>query len=952
MKYAPSPLSLSIMVASLLAGTALVRPEAVSAATADLQAQTGWAITRVASMSQGSYCTMAQKYSNDTVLTIAKNQSGEYSLAFDFQNPKFQAGKSVTAAVKAGSGSAQNFEVQPSSPQAIVIGLGADEKFISALESSGKMQLDVAGDTYAFNIAKFKDAQSELATCMSSMKTQTREAKDATKSEAQLAEAAEAGKKAAAPVVAAAPSDKDLTAVANKADAKVASKLSAEDLTSAPVEPLAAPAKTVSSASKVAPAAIAAAPVVAAVPVSSSDEGALRAENEKLKQSLSEARRSYENQMNTQQRVPELQEKLQTLDMENAKLKEQIAKASAEPKAKEETARLATELDKTRQDLAKANEENKTLKSQVATATTVKADADKSAQTLQLSQRELDTLKAENQTLKNQLQIAAKEPSKAATVPVPTPTPDLSKLKTENETLKAELAKLSAEKASVPVPAVDPAKEQELIYLRAENEKLVKEASLKPVVKGASAAGSADLQKRVSELQAENATLKTQLASGDKLTPMPSAAAPLSASDQENLRGQIRDLKSQLEIVESESAGLRKQLETAQKNADGNQIKAAGGNWDLEQATRRYQESQREIRRLGGLLEEDRVKCAQEKKDIEYMLFDPEVAKPAQISMLNNMEDQLTAKDARIAELENSLKTAKVQPASGNAKSDITFAPVAKATKVDSEQLLAADVKPMVDTKRDTTGQAQAPAPAIQAPIAAVSELPVPTGSAPAPVPVTPAAVAVVQPTPLQPRDIVPPAVAVAPAPIVAPAPVAVPVPVAPPVQVAQPVVTPQPVAVQQVAAAQTGKFQTSQDFTSMLQSAGVTIRGTVQPASKASAPDYKAFSWQTDSLYGSAEQRSIGAQAGFEPAVKQYIDRAKSRCQGDFAAVPAQISGSIPAEGYEIACVSGQNGSSASVLFTYKDGIMTTVAHEGRAEAMDIAMDARDRVASRIATN
>ena len=160
------------------------------------------------------------------------------------------------------------------------------------------------------------------------------------------------------------------------------------------------------------------------------------------------------------------------------------------------------------------------------------------------------------------------------------------------------------------------------------------------------------------------------------------------------------------------------------------------------------------------------------------------------------------------------------------------------------------------------------------------------------------------------------------------------------------------PQAVAASAPADGTRFQSSQDFASILQDAGVTIRGSVQPVQKVSTATYKAFSWQTDSLYGSAEQRPMAAQTAFEPAVQQYIDRAKSRCKGDFAAVPAEIHGSVPAEGYEIACVSGQTGSSASVLFTYKDGVMTTVAHEGRAEAMDIAMDARDRVAARISAN
>ena len=61
------------------------------------------------------------------------------------------------------------------------------------------------------------------------------------------------------------------------------------------------------------------------------------------------------------------------------------------------------------------------------------------------------------------------------------------------------------------------------------------------------------------------------------------------------------------------------------------------------------------------------------------------------------------------------------------------------------------------------------------------------------------------------------------------------------------------------------------------------------------------------------------------------------------------KASGVEQSSSYEIACVGQGSSSSASVLFTYGKGIISTVAHEGRAEAMDLAIDARDRVAKAI---
>jgi myosin heavy subunit len=538
-----------------------------------------------------------------------------------------------------------------------------------------------------------------------------------------------------------------------------------------------------------------------------------------------------------------------------------------------------------------------------------------------------------------------------------------------------------------------------------------------------------------------------------------------------------------------------------QSETEGGQLKIAGGNWDLEQATRRYQESQREIRRLGALLEQDRVKCQQEKKDIEYMLFDPEVAKPAQITMLNSLEDQVAAKDKQIADLEGKMKNSSEDSAAKKAAEDAKKVAEAKAAeaaaavaslqaqisqrdariamledatkksadagttvallqnemkardqkiaalqtdaqraasltttlaekdariaqleavaknsteasaalanlqaqmkaKDDQIALLNVDAQKAAsqtnalttqsaalaamqtqmkakddriaaleaDALKSTTqaanvaikdakiseleyalklaqmqpaaGNSAAAIPAVapqqpQAPIPSSSIQPMNAQAGQVMAPQS-----LVQSSALQPQDMVP-AQQVA----------ALPVPVQASPVAAYKAATPP---AQPVAAAQDTRFQSQQQLAALLQKAGVGLRGQVQPVKSANSDTYKAFSWQTDSLYGSSEQRAMASQGGFEPAVKQYIDRAKSRCNGDFAAVPAQLSAPSggTAEGYEIACVSGSSGSSASVLFTYSNGVMTTVAHEGRAEAMDIAMDARDKVAAKFSAN
>jgi hypothetical protein len=1053
MKINQCRLSVSLALVSLLGGTALVAVPTVTRAATDLQANTSWAISRVASAAQGSYCTMAQKFGNGTVFTIANNAKGEYSLAFDFQSPKFKAGEPMAVSLKAGSGSTQSFEVSPQTAEAFVIGLGTDKSLIDDAKKNGKIQLDVAGESYTFNTAKFSEAQSELETCMSSMKPQLREAK-AEETQAPDAASLEAAEKKG--------SKEKVADAAPAAKGKAgASGLNADDLIAAPINNE-IPAREMA---EIKPAA---------------EQDDLRNENARLKQALNDARRSYENQISAQAgpAVPELQEKINALEIENANLKEDRANRTAAQKSNAESTKMATDFDKAIKDLAAATEQNKALQDQIASA--------------QQAQRDLQALKAENQTLKNQAQISASD-------------------KTPQQLSQIE-AKAQADAQT---------SGKEIIALRMENEKLAKELAVAQKKAQPPTVVPVDLQIRLSQLQNENNALKAKLDAGGDAG-MPSLAN--AGAGDGNVRDQMRDLKSQLEIVESENKGLKQQLANMQSETENGQLKVAGGNWDLQQATRRYQESQREIRRLGALLEQDRVKCQEEKKDIEYMLFDPEVAKPAQITMLNSLEDQVAAKDKQIAELEskvngsadqaNAVKAAEARAteaaatvaalqgkvgqcdariasleatskqsaetsatvaalqteikgrdnriaileelnkksadtgttvallqnemkardqkiaalqtdaqrvasltttlnekdariaqleamakssteasaalanlqAQMKAKDDqiaalnleaqkaagqtnalttqsVALAALQTQMKTKDERIAALEAEGLKTTTQAATvalkdakiseleyalklaqmqpaaGNSAAAIPAVaphqpQAPMPTSAIQPMNAQAAPVIAPQT-----LVQSSPLQPQDLAPmQQVAALPVPVQS-TPVAA-------YKAAAPAQAP--------ATAQDARFQNQQQLAALLQKAGVGLRGQVQPVKSANSDTYKAFSWQTDSLYGSSEQRVMASQGGFEPAVKQYIDRAKSRCNGDFAAVPAQLSAPAggAAEGYEIACVSGSSGSSASVLFTYSEGVMTTVAHEGRAEAMDIAMDARDKVAAKFSAN
>jgi len=49
----------------------------------------------------------------------------------------------------------------------------------------------------------------------------------------------------------------------------------------------------------------------------------------------------------------------------------------------------------------------------------------------------------------------------------------------------------------------------------------------------------------------------------------------------------------------------------------------------------------------------------------------------------------------------------------------------------------------------------------------------------------------------------------------------------------------------------------------------------------------------------------------------------------------------------FEIACIGPSRSTSSSVIFKQKGSDVVAISHEASAENMDMAMDARDRIAS-----
>ncbi|MGE4313056.1 MAG: hypothetical protein AB7E85_02135 [Pseudobdellovibrionaceae bacterium] len=817
-------------------------------AATQYSAKTDWTVSSDAA--QG-YCTAVQGFSNDAVITIAQRPDDAISVAFDFQKAVFDTSKNYTAKITANNTS-RTFTTRTASATALVIAVGIDDAFFDALKSSKNLALNVDGKDYSFSMGNASAGLSALKPCLAALNGQ------------------------------------GTTQVASAAPA------------SAPTSTMSASAGT-----------------------SASNASSLAEENASLKAALADMRRNYENlssQAGSSARTIELEEKLAQAQSEIRALE---AKASATPapaptpaaQAALPGAEAAAQMAALQDEVNALKTERDQLKTQIQTAPTGAPVAEEVTQIKNEMARQVNELNAQISGLKQQNAAlnASLETAKAApAVPAVDPakeaqitalqnektalaaqiqqlnaanaklTGDLTQAKTgdvaatqEVATLKAQLAQLTAQNASLAQAAsqkgeADASSAAQIGQLNAklvqlENEKAALQGTVAGLNKqvadlsaaaatpaAAPAADTSALTAQISTLQTQNAALQAEITNLNTQLASAGTTESTDAGEAEDLRDQLRVSRADVDRLLAENAKLTQDISTLQNASAQESASMASGDWNLEQATRRYQESQREIRRLGSLLEQQRGKCDQEKKDIEYMLFDPKLTEEGQISVLNSLEDQLDVAQNRVRELEGKYnEPATLMPPRPN----IAAAYPASAS----------------------SGEVAA--------IPAVAGSPVRAGA----IASAPTSVSVTRGIPDQ------------------------------------------------------NYFQT------LLSNANVNF-GNLAEAPEAPG----SYTWVVDnSLYGTAKESPL--TGSFQNMVDAYISNVKSRCDGEFASVPVSTGNANPGnarQAYEIACVDGKGGLSASLLFYQYGNTFISIAHEGATDRMENAMEVRDRLDKAVQTS
>lgn len=131
----------------------------------------------------------------------------------------------------------------------------------------------------------------------------------------------------------------------------------------------------------------------------------------------------------------------------------------------------------------------------------------------------------------------------------------------------------------------------------------------------------------------------------------PASASPTQSTVKRRSRTQTplsgnensSELKQRLAALAEENEALNEELMMALKESEAERMSITSENWDLERATMRYNEAERQLKKLGRQLQQERAQCSVEKRELEAMLFDPTLTDEKQMASLAELEDKLAA---------------------------------------------------------------------------------------------------------------------------------------------------------------------------------------------------------------------------------------------------------------------------------------------------------------------
>lgn len=113
------------------------------------------------------------------------------------------------------------------------------------------------------------------------------------------------------------------------------------------------------------------------------------------------------------------------------------------------------------------------------------------------------------------------------------------------------------------------------------------------------------------------------------------------SADYETLKKNMLKLKNEVSSLRKQNMMLDEELKASLEDGRVERASVATDNWNLERATMRFEEAERQALRLGRQLKTEKARCDSEKRDLETMLFDPKLTQQSQIAKLASLEAEL-----------------------------------------------------------------------------------------------------------------------------------------------------------------------------------------------------------------------------------------------------------------------------------------------------------------------
>lgn len=909
---------------------------AFSQGAAPLTPESEWKVSdiRDAKKSSESYCTLTRGFTKDVVLTIARNQRDETSLAFDFRKQAFAPGKTYTVAMNAGPSARRAFEARPVSPSALVITTGQDEPFYAGIRKNGKLDVSISGDIYSFNIDGLGAAMDRLSGCVDDL----RQAKADPSSILPREPGSRPGKNQPVEQTAGKTQKSDLAALREEnrrlsetlaqerrsyensamggKDSNALIELK-EKLVLLEKENARLRADGNTAQKNEAPSSSKAVSSSPATQALSEDIATLRAENARLRKSLADEK-------STKVEVPEavspkaftaLREQYEEQKRENERLRKDI-----------ESARTATES--TSVPSAASLTQTRILEEKLAAAEKKVEALSQESRTLRTDKEKLllkksgDNWDAEEATRRyNEADREARRLSLLLDEKTGVCNEEKAKLEgllfDPAVTSSAQIAHLAGleeklQKANADLQSSDAVCQEKI----AQTEKQTGGTAIEP------------LKKQLATLESERDSLKSALKTSEDALARKSSeikeALAIKSDDEKKLSDLELSLKQNRKTVSSELSPREKDLALKQQE---------------------FERKAREQASVIALLQKEKTDLSSriallEKTDLEQEAFrktlDVQKNSPRN-EELARLKAELIRKDSAFKEtvvrleseknvLAKQLQVAQTQTPSQTPSEAIDRAPQTKTLQ--ELEALRAEI-----ARRDLASKQQADSAKLEmekkvaalesdkkALQFALSQIGSAGGSAGARAAVSQGAESSsprpIARVPLQPdRAAIPSSF---------------------------------PGGSPAFPESRRVPFMSLSNVTALLKSANLSVTSGVESVTPAMETTARAFRWESGPLFGSLEERPMTASEQFTDFVSDYLDRTRSHCSGDFASSPTPLD---PPEGieqvisYEIACVSPAGGSSAAVLFAARNGVFSVIANESGAETIDTAIEARDRI-------